>query len=327
MDKIKFFDTLSKRFIYPNNNKLFHKEIEKDKQTILNYYRKEPAYKDKIDKMEMKSRGIYYYKSLVKKQIQKKSNFIKIILKSISDIEGRPKKMQNKNLNKRYNLPILESVRNKKKRLDIKLKSRENSEENINNNSMQNHKRNNLSPQKKNGENSILNKFYSNRSSSINRNRKFSAITNNHENFSTQIKNISHSFSSNTIIGNDKEERLKNLNRILDDCQKEIKRGDFIGGRVEKFTEKFNNQLTKLKKERDNKVDNNIEDQKIVEDKVKAKQKYKIMEIEKFKELKRKLNVKISDNYVYFNRKEYSELANDKRSDKVFDLYLFYFII
>ena len=114
---------------------------------------------------------------------------------------------------------------------------------------------------------------------------------------------------------------MEKFNGILDKCQKGIKKGDLIGGRVEKFTKKFNKDLTRLKEKRENKVDNNIEDQKIVEDKVKEKQKYKLLEIEKFKELKRRLNIKISDNYVYFNRKEYSELASEQRNEKEFELY------
>ena len=91
---------------------------------------REMKMKDKIDNMELKSRGKFYYKSLVKKQIQKKSNFIKIILKSISQIEEKSKK-KNKSLNHRYYLPMLESVRNKKMKIDTRLKSREKSEENI----------------------------------------------------------------------------------------------------------------------------------------------------------------------------------------------------
>ena len=48
MEKLKFFGMLSKRFIVPENEgkeKLFHNEIEKDKDLILNCYRKEPFYK------------------------------------------------------------------------------------------------------------------------------------------------------------------------------------------------------------------------------------------------------------------------------------------
>ena len=62
------------------------------------------------------------------------------------------------------------------------------------------------------------------------------------------------------------------------------------------------------------KINNNIQDQKIIEDKITNKQKYKLLEIEKFNELKKKkIDTKISDNYVYFNRKEYAEQTKEKR--------------
>ena len=317
MEELKFFDALSQKFIYSNNeknNKSIHNEIEKDKQNILNYYRNEPAYKDKIDNMELKSRGKFYYKSLVKKQIQKKSNFIKIILKSISQIEEKSKK-KNKSLNHRYYLPMLESVRNKKMKIDTRLKSREKSEENIKEKIM-------LSSEKRILDNFNENKLNPKIMISKNKSRILSGIRdNNKNNFSSPNKNISHSFSLNSIRSYNKEARLEKFNGILYKCQKGIKKGDLIGGRVEKFTKKFNKDLTRLKEKRENKVDNNIEDQKIVEDKVKEKQKYKLLEIEKFKELKRRLNIKISDNYVYFNRKEYSELASEQRNEKEFELY------
>ena len=117
------------------------------------------------------------------------------------------------------------------------------------------------------------------------------------------------------------EARIDNFNDLLDQCKKEIKDGDIIGDKMEKFTEKLNKRLSIAKEKRENKVDNNIQDQKIVEDKIKPKQKYKLLEIERFKELKRKLNAKISDNYVYFNRKEFTELVNDKRKDEEYELY------
>ncbi len=186
MEELKFFDALSQKFIYSNNeknNKSIHNEIEKDKQNILNYYRNEPAYKDKIDNMELKSRGKFYYKSLVKKQIQKKSNFIKIILKSISQIEEKSKK-KNKNLNHRYYLPMLESVRNKKMKIDTRLKSREKSEENIKEKIL-------LSSEKRILDNFNENKLNPKIMISKNKSRILSGVRdNNKNNFSSPNKNI-----------------------------------------------------------------------------------------------------------------------------------------
>ena len=321
MEKIKFFEQLSKRFIEPikeSNKNGFHNEIEKDKECILDFYRKEPFYKDTIDKMELKSRGNFYYKNLVKKQIQKKSNFVRIILKSISQINEKKKKNVDKKKLRGYDVSQLESLRNQKRKMDIRLKSKENRD---NFKSLDIGNRNVFLLSGKNCIDSL---------SSNKKNRIFSGIKNDSEkdNKVTLKSNISRSLSLNSMIINNNNEtnlmnnerRIDKFNGILNKCQKEIKDGDIIGGKMERFTERFNKNLSIVKKKRE-KVDNNIQDQKIVEDKIKPKQKYKLLEIEKFKELKRKLNVKISDNYVYFNRKEYSELVNDKRKDEEYDLY------
>ena len=60
-----------------------------------------------------------------------------------------------------------------------------------------------------------------------------------------------------------------------------------INGKFEKFMNNINENFSLEKQRRNNKEDNNIQDQKIVEDKVTPKMKYKLMEIEKFKELKK----------------------------------------
>ena len=333
MDKLKFYDELSKRFIEDkkNSKRRFHYEIEKDKESILNIYRREPFYNDVIDKMELKSRGIFYYKSLVKKQIQKKSNFVKIILKSINEINEKDKKKAEKKRLRGYNVSQLESIRNQKKKLDMRLRSKEKEEMNKYR-SMENQNKSSiflLSGRK------CVESIDSNKAFSHDKNRIFSGIRKDSEkeNLTTLKNNISRSFSLNSLFTNNnnnvsneanlmnEEARIDKFNGILDKCQKEIKDGDIIGGKMEKFTEKFNKNLSIVKEKRENKVDNNIQDQKIVEDKIKPKQKYKLMEIEKFKELKRKLNAKISDNYVYFNRKEFTELVNDKRKDEEYELY------
>ena len=323
MEKLKFFGMLSKRFIISENEekeKLFHNEIEKDKDLILNCYRKEPFYKDTIDKMELKSRGNFYYKSLVKNQIKKRSNFVKIILQSISAIKDRPK-YKIKKRDKRYNIPQLELIKDRKNKVDSRLKMKD--KENNIFRSFQNYKRGfNFSLKKNNLSN--------NKYSSLDSKRIFSGVTKDIESNTTlKNNNLSHSLSMNTILtskNNDinylnKEERIDKFNKILNECKKEIENGDKIGGNMEKFTERFNKNLSKEKEIRENKVDNNIQDQKIVEDKINPRHKYKLLEIEKFKDLKRRLNAKISDNYIFFNRKQYSEFVNDKRKEEEYELY------
>ena len=313
MEKFKIFDTLSKRFILPeseSNKRKFHKEIEKDKECILNFYRNEPFYKDRLDNMEMKSRGDFYYKSLIKNQVKKKNRFLNIILKSISAINNKPKNSHKISM-KRYNLPKLQIIQERKNKLDLKLKSKEDE-------SIENNKNSYLSSYKK----YLENNYHSNkRLLSNSKSVVFSGVINNLDSNSTQKNNeLTHSQSSNLVLTS-KKNRINEINDLLDKCSNGIKSGDKLGGKMEKFTEKFSKKLIKEKKRINKEVDHNIQDQKIVEDKVSPKQKYKLLEIEKFKELKKRINAKISDNMVYLNRKEYTELVNDRKKIDEYNLY------
>ena len=335
MENLEFFNELSNicKEEKKSEKKIIHNEIEKDKESILNCYREEPVYKDTLDYMEMKSRGKFYYKSLVKNQINKKSNFLKMILNSISKIKDKDKKNVNDNRKRGYNLSKLESMRNYKYKIDKRLKLRENSDINIYNNKIKEKNNTNIfliSGKKclESMDNIKKSKF----PISLNKNKIFFGIKNNSgkdSSITTLKNNISRSLSLKSIYINNNNEtnlneegkKIEKFNDILDKCKKEIKKGGIIGGKMEKFTKRFDKNLLKSKRKIENKVNNVIQDQKIIEEKIKTKQKYKLLEIEKFKELKRKLNIKISDNYAYFNRKKYSEIINEKRKDDEYDLY------
>ena len=335
MENLEFFNELSNicKEEKKSEKKIIHNEIEKDKESILNCYREEPVYKDTLDIMEMKSRGKFYYKSLVKNQINKKSNFLKMILNSISKIKDKDKKNVNDNRKRGYNLSKLESMRNYKYKIDKRLKLRENSDINIYNNKIKEKNNTNIfliSGKKclESMDNITKSKF----PISLNKNKIFFGIKNNSgkdSSITTLKNNISRSLSLKSIYINNNNEtnlneegkKIEKFNDILDKCKKEIKKGGIIGGKMEKFTKRFDKNLLKSKRKIEKKVNNVIQDQKIIEEKIKTKQKYKLLEIEKFKELKRKLNIKISDNYAYFNRKKYSEIINEKRKDDEYDLY------
>ena len=335
MENLEFFNELSNicKEEEKSEKKIIHNEIEKDKESILNCYREEPVYKDTLDIMEMKSRGKFYYKSLVKNQINKKSNFLKMILNSISKIKDKDKEKVNDNRKRGYNLSKLESMRNYKYKIDKRLKLRENSDINIYNNKKK--EKNNTNRFLISGKKCLESMDNIKKSKfpiSLNKNKIFFGIKNNSgkdSSITTLKNNISRSLSLKSIYINNNNEtnlneegkKIEKFNDILDKCKKEIKKGGIIGGKMEKFTKRFDKNLLKSKRKIENKVNNVIQDQKIIEEKIKTKQKYKLLEIEKFKELKRKLNIKISDNYAYFNRKKYSEIINEKRKDDEYDLY------
>ena len=343
-DKIKFLDDILKKSREEekekNNNK-FHQIIEKDKEFILNCYRKQPFYKDSISQLEKSSRGTFVYRRLLKNGLKNKSSFIKVLLKSIAKV-NQHKKAQPKKLSLRYgyNSPELEMV--KKRKLDIekrnKLKEKEKEKINLKKFSSVDNigKKNRFLSAGKN----VIDKLDINISSTtknISRinsgySRIFSGITKNLDNISTKNKSLTRSVSTNSILTrktNDNkieysfpEKRIRKFNTILDKCKEEIKHGKVIGGKFEKFTNNINEDLFLFKQKINNKEDSNIQDQKIIEDKITNKQKYKLLELEKFNELKKKIDTKISDNYVYFNRKEYSEIVKDKKKEEEYDLYL-----
>ena len=51
---------------------------------------------------------------------------------------------------------------------------------------------------------------------------------------------------------NKEEKRLFQFNSIINSCKKEIKSGDILGGKMGKFTKRFNKKLSIVKRKRDN---------------------------------------------------------------------------
>ena len=360
-----------------NLTNIFHQIIEKDKEFILNCYRNQPLYKESIPQMEKDSKGIFYYRRMVKNGLKNKSSFIKVILQSIAKVNQHKKiKFQKRKLKCGYKVPEIDYVRKRKIELEkrYKIKELEDEKKNL---LRKNYSSIDISRGERNslalaGINCIEN-YDSNRSSIINdntgvnssfknrifsgvtnnlenistknnsrinssnRNRIFSGITNNNEDINTKNKSLNRSVSSsNSIIlknniddkinhkiyDNFSEQRIRKFNHLLSKCQSEINHGNMICGKFEKYMNNINENFSLEKQRRNNKEDNNIQDQKIVEDKVTPKMKYKLMEIEKFKELKKRIDCKISDNYVYFNRRKYSELVKNKKKDEEYYLYL-----
>ena len=347
-DNIKFLDDILKKSREEEKEKpsnKFHQIIERDKKFILNLYRSHSTYKDTINNMEKESKGIFYYRRMVKGSLKNKSSFIKIILQSIEKVNQDKKKTQPKKRKLKFNFckPQIDII--KKRKIELENRNQLKLIEKGKNELMQkrilspvnifgNKERLSLAGKNilENFEYNVSSKKNISRINSGSKNRLFSGITKNLDNISTKNKSLSRSISTNSILTRNStsnhiqfsfpERRIKKFNYILNKCQEEIQHGNKIGGKFEKFTNNINDNLELVKQNRDNKEDNNIQDQKIIEDKVTNKQKYKLLEIEKFNELKKKIDTKISDNFVYFNRKEYAEQVKDKRKEEEYDLYL-----
>ena len=336
--------------IYKTNKKeqeigyKFHQIIEKDKQYILNCYRNHPLYQDSISKMEKASKGRFFYKRMVRNGLKRKPFFIKAILESISKLnkeeQTQPKQTYKKTL--AFKTPELDLIKKRKldleKRTVFKLLEKQNEELKF-----QSHSNQNSLVMPRVGNNILNNlKLHSaKKSSRISSGsvRLISATTKNVDNISTKNKSLTRSISSysNSIITtkrtpkkidfNFPEQNFVKLNSIVGQCRREISVGSAIGGRMQKYTDRLNLHLSLSQKAR-NRIDKEKRivkgvsmDKRVIEEKI-PKKKYKTLEIEKYNELKRKLDEKISDGYIYFNRKEYQDVVKYKDKKGEYQLFL-----
>ncbi len=121
-----------------------------------------------------------------------------------------------------------------------------------------------------------------------------------------------------------KENRILRLNKILKLCKGEIK----LGNNVAKKFEAYNNKISENIKdiiEKESKENKNIHDQQIIGKEIKddnEKDKYKKKENEYFNDMKKNLDMKISEVYAYFNRKEFNKQIKDKDIYKAYEFQL-----
>ena len=137
-DKKKLLDSILKNSKEEEKEKpikKFHQIIDKDKEFILNCYRKQPYYKDSINELEKVSKGNFAYHRLVKNGAINKSSFIKILLKSIAKVSQHKKKPPLKipKLKHRYNIPEIDIVRKKKFEIEKRNKYKIDEKEKIKN--------------------------------------------------------------------------------------------------------------------------------------------------------------------------------------------------
>ena len=121
-----------------------------------------------------------------------------------------------------------------------------------------------------------------------------------------------------------KENRILRLNKILKLCKGEIK----LGNNVAKKFEAYNNKISENIKdiiEKESKENKNIHDQQILGKEIKddnEKDKYKKKENEYFNDMKKNLDMKISEVFAYFNRKEFNKQIKDKDIYKAYEFQL-----
>lgn len=128
---------------------------------------------------------------------------------------------------------------------------------------------------------------------------------------------------SNSFVANAKERRIEGFNNLLNLCKGEINHGKHVGKDFIKFNIRLSEDIKEIIN-KESKKEQNLKDQRMIGKEMMDNEndKYKIKEKEYFDDIKKKIDIKISEVYAYSNRKEYNKLIKDKESNKAYDIYL-----
>lgn len=324
--------------------------IKEDKNFLLNFFLKQPYYKEMMPKIQKDSRGTLYYKGLIKKGLHNKSAFFQAIMKAIRNI--KEEKIKSPRVKKElglYKLSKIKELKIKKDKIDnieikkIKLIQSENEKLNkykeqikkqfpyttINSNFSKKIKKINSSSSSINFFNNsniysidnTNNSFYKN-GSSTGKISQYSMITPNNNDISTyyksnNFKKISRNESFLNKLKTNSNFNNNNLKYLVNKCIEEITTGKEVKGNVSNYNRKISRNIHK--KLKTNKIEN--KDKKVIEEH-KKKNKYIKLEEKNYANIKRKLNQKISNSLAYQNRKELIKLLKSNKNAESYILHL-----
>ena len=281
--------------------------INKDKNFLLNFFEKQPYFKELMPNIKKAGRGTLYYHGLIKKGLEFKTDFFKAVLRVIEKVkeENKNKSPKLKPKIRLYKLPKIKELKIKKQRIDdinvqkIKLielekekfdKYKEQVKKFMPNTTV--HSSNNNKKLKNIFSDSTPNIFFNSNSNIINKNNyntnnsfyKNMNITKLSQNSlltpkndistyykSNNFKNLSRndSFLSKTKLN---ANNVNDINNLLNKCIEEITSGKEVKGKVSKYNKHLSRTIQKKLKTGTN---NNIKiDKKIIEDKKYQKNKY-----------------------------------------------------
>ena len=369
------FGNISTKYCEPKkgNKKItFHDNIQDSKDFIFNFFEKQPYFNELMPIIIKNNRGTHFYKKIIKKGLEAKSDFFKSIMKAIkrSNEEDSPKLEKTKKLNY-YKIPRLELLKRRKKKLDnyllhksktanSKIKSMRKSKStsdvlnsknqpstepiqpksNIenNNNNIENNTVNNFNNIDNNTLNNFNNTNYNLLNSTITadtfhtNNVKNESMMNFHNKFTLQKNNmgtfymtknslqdnIDNNQKDNSRKYNRKHKKIEKLNNIINKCDEAFYFAQNMGDDVEKTSK--NKSMEEIGKKLKDVLESR--DKKVIEDKGKGNKKYRELEREKFNELKRKMDIKVSDVYAYVNRREINDFMRDNDTIFAYQIYL-----
>lgn len=351
--KLNCFSNLSTKYCEPKRGKkkTFHETIQGNKDFLFNFFDSQPYYNELMPTIIKNSRGGQFYKKIIRKGLDRKSDFFKNILKAIetSNKEEASKSQEKKRIIRYYKIPRLELLKKrqekyenylekKNKTLNYKLKPLKKSNsmlqmkkkriqvtaESIKNSTINNNNTlNNIDNKNNNLNNTIsLDTFHTS--------NKYDSMKNFHNNsllnkktpyfYVTRNSNMEGTYKSikDTFTKYNPKSKRSRFEKILNKCNEELSLAQNRGDDVEKYNrnksgEEIGKKLKNVLKNRD---------QKVIEEKDLENKKYKKLEKEKFNELKRKMDLKVSDDYAYVNRKELHEFMRDNENIYAYQIYL-----
>ena len=93
------FSNMSTHYSEQGNKykKSFHESIKNNKDTILNFFEREPIYKDLMPNILKSHRGHVFYHKFLKNNLksERKSNFYEGLMKAIKKVQQENKKCKN----------------------------------------------------------------------------------------------------------------------------------------------------------------------------------------------------------------------------------------
>ena len=325
-----------------NMNKDFiHNKIFLYRKNMKSEYEHDNNFKEIMPIILKQSKMNNVYKALIKNGIKYNSRFIRLIQRTVDNIKNKRilKSYKEKNKGKIfYNLPkieILKTQKEKYKKLNIKkiriiklknlghINNINNLSFNFINESAKIDKRPKLIFRHFSSISNKSTKNLSNLNFISNSPNKDLTLTPSNISIAEPSTNITYEFSNKIKKSNHKNSffKLTNISKsydIIHKCNSEVDQGDYKTKNINRIKKDFDKSIYQ-RLIRDKYLDL---DRKIIEEKNKFNNKYIIQQKKNFKNIKKKLEVKISSHLAYENRKELTQILKEKKSDIPYNLHL-----
>lgn len=114
--------------------------------------------------------------------------------------------------------------------------------------------------------------------------------------------------------------RIGKFNSLLNKCNFEVNRGQKLDKYLDKNIHSDDNLFKHIKNKKLSENEN--KDRMIIEEKKLYKNKYDILEKEIYEKIKKRINIKISNEFAFINRKQFNEMIKSERYIDSYNLFL-----